>query len=115
MIVASLKNYRISPRKVRIVADMIRGKKVLDAQVILTHAAKKAKHPLADLVASAVANAKNNFKLEGDQLFVKEIRVDQGFVLKRQMPVSRGRSHPIMKRTSHVKLVLAPIVDKSKK
>jgi large subunit ribosomal protein L22 len=107
MITASLKNYRISPRKVRLVADMIRGKKVVDAEAILAFAIKKAKSPLGDLLDSAIANAKNNFKLEKDNLYVKEIMVNQGYVLKRSMPVSRGSAHPIKKRTSHVRLVLA--------
>jgi large subunit ribosomal protein L22 len=112
MITASLKNYRISPRKVRVVADMIRGKSAVLANEILLHADKKAKKPLNDLLASAVANAKHNFKLEVDSLFVKEIRVDQGYVLRRSMPVSRGSAHPIAKRTSHVSITLAPIVAK---
>jgi len=114
MITASLKNYRISPRKVRVVADMIRGKSVTDAQGILIHALKKAKSPLNDLLASAVANAKNNFQIDGG-LFVKEIRVDQGIVMKRHRPVSRGSAHPIKHRTSHVSITLAPIVEKAKK
>lgn len=108
MINASLKNYRISPRKIRIVADMIRGKSVSEARVILSNVGKKAKHPLGDLLDSAIANSKHNFKLDGENLFVKEIRVDQGYVLKRSMPVSRGSAHPIKKKTSHVNLVLAP-------
>ncbi len=107
MINASLKNYRISPRKVRVVANLIRGKSVFDANNILTHAQKKAGGPLNDLLASAIANAKNNFNIESENLFVKEIRVDQGFVLKRSRPVSRGSAHPIKKRTSHVRIVLA--------
>lgn len=106
MITASLKNYKISPRKVRVVADMIRGKNVLLAKNILTGAAKKAKHPLHDLLDSAIANASNNHKLDVDTLFVKEIRVDQGIVMKRSMPVSRGSAHPIKKRTSHVYISL---------
>lgn len=106
MITASLKNYRITPRKVRLVADMIRGKKVTDAEAILDFVLKKAKSPLGDLLDSAVANAKNNFKLEKENLYVKEIAVNQGYVLKRSMPVSRGSAHPIKKRTSHVRLVL---------
>lgn len=108
MITASLKNYRISPRKVRVVADMIRGKNVIQAKDILTYVIKKAKSPLSDLLDSAVANALHNHKIEKADLFVKEIRVDQGFVLKRSMPVSRGSAHPIKKRTSHVSIVLAP-------
>lgn len=109
MITASLKNYRIAPRKVRLVADMIRGKGALQAKLILGSAAKQAKHPLADLLDSAIANAKNNFQIDADKLTVKEIRVDQGVVLKRIMPVSRGSAHPIKKRTSHVSIVLAPV------
>ncbi|MDQ2933209.1 MAG: 50S ribosomal protein L22 [bacterium] len=107
MITASLKNYRITPRKVRIVADMIRGKNVILAKSILANAMKKAKHPLHDLLDSAIANALNNHKIEAENLFVQEIRVDQGFVMKRSMPVSRGSAHPIKNRTSHVKLTLA--------
>jgi len=107
MITASLKNHRITPRKVRLVADMIRGKKVTDAQAILAFVLKKAKSPLGDLLNSAIANAQNNFKLDKDTLYVKEIMVNQGHVLKRSMPVSRGSAHPIKKRTSHVRLVLA--------
>lgn len=115
MINASLENYRISPRKVRLVADMIRGKGVAEAKIILEHALMKARHPLSDLLASAVANASHNFKIDKDNLFVKEIRVDQGYVLKRSMPMSRGSAFPIKKRTSHVSLVLAPITARTKK
>jgi large subunit ribosomal protein L22 len=115
MITAYLKNYRISPRKMRIVADMIRGKNAIEAQTILVHALRKAKHPLSALLDSAMANATNNHKTEKDNLFVKEIRVDQGYVLKRSMPVSRGSAHPIKKKTSHVSIVLeerAPVTGK---
>jgi large subunit ribosomal protein L22 len=106
MITASLKNYRISPRKVRVVADMIRGKGVAQAAVLLLNATKKAKHPLNDLLASAVANASHNHKIEAENLFVKEIRVDQGYVLARSMPMARGSAFPIKKRTSHVSITL---------
>ena len=108
MITASLRNYRITPRKVRLVADMIRGKSVSQAMTILAYADKKAKSPLVGLLNSAVANAKNNFKIEKDGLIVKEIRVDQGYVLKRSRPMSRGSAFPIKKRTSHVSIILAP-------
>lgn len=116
MITASLKNYRISPRKFRVVADLIRGKGAAQACDILLYAEKKARGPLGNLLNSAIANAKHNFQLEKDSLFVKEVRVDQGYVLKRSMPVSRGSAHPIKKRTSHVSLTLAPVqvVKKSK-
>lgn len=115
MITASLKNYRISPRKVRLVADMIRGKKVSDAKAILTFATKKAKGPIHDLLDSAIANASHNHKIEADKLFVKEIRVDQGFVLARSLPMARGSAFPIKKRTSHVSIVLSENISRSKK
>jgi large subunit ribosomal protein L22 len=108
MINASVKNFRISPRKVRLVANMIRGKSVIEAEIILANALKRAKSPIADLLQSATANASHNHQISKDTLFVKEIRVDQGYVLKRSMPVSRGSAHPIKKRTSHISLVLAP-------
>ena len=114
MITASRKNYRISPRKVRVVADMIRGKKVTDARNILINVVKKAGTPLADLLDSAVANASHNHKIDKDTLFVSEIRVDQGYVLKRSQPMARGSAFPINKRTSHVKITLAPVREKSK-
>jgi large subunit ribosomal protein L22 len=112
MVTASLKNYRISPRKVRVVADMIRGKTVSQARIILTEGTKKARHPLADLIDSAVANASNNHKLDKDDLFVKEIRVDQGVTMKRHMPVSHGSAHPIKLRCSNVSIILAPLAKK---
>ncbi len=108
MITASLQNYRISPRKVRIVADMIRGKRVDLAQMILDTANKKARHPISALIDSAVANASHNFKIEKTGLIVKEIRVDKGYTLKRSIPMSRGSAFPIKKRTSHVSIILAP-------
>ena len=115
MITASLKNTRIAPRKIRVVADMIRGKTVAQAKIILSLADKKGRHPIADLIDSAVANASHNFKIGGEGLIVKEIRVDQGFVMKRSMPVSRGSAHPIKLRNSHVSIVLAPAVEKTNK
>ncbi len=115
MITASLKNYRISPRKVRLVANMIRGKSVVQAENILTGAVKKATSPLSDLLASAIANASHNHKIEKDMLFVQEIRVDQGYVLKRSRPMARGSAYPIKKRTSHVSITLAPIGEKKMK
>jgi len=112
MITASLKNYRISPRKVRVVADMVRGKNVAEAKAILGAAAKKARHPLAALIDSAIANASHNFKIANEGLFIKEIRVDQGYTLKRSQPMSRGSAFPIKKRTSHVTVTLAPTAAK---
>ena len=114
MITASLKNYRISPRKFRVVADMIRGKKVVEAKAILMNATKRAKNPLVKLIDSAISNAEHNFKADKNSLFVKKISVDQGYILKRSMPMSRGSAFPIKKRTSHVNIVLDTKIIKKK-
>ena len=116
MITASLKNYRQSPRKVRSVANLVRGKSVESALDTLNFLSKKAADPLYGLLLSAIANAKNNFNIEKEALVIKELRVDAGYILKRRMPRARGSAFPINKRTSHVLLVLAPKAEeKSKK
>ena len=102
MITAKLNDYRQSPRKVRLVANLVKGKKIEDAKNTLTFLIKRAAKPLSDLIDSAVANASHNFNIPADQLFVKEFRVDEGVVLKRRMPRARGMAFPINKRTSHV-------------
>ena len=112
MINASLKNYRQSPRKMRGVANIIKGKPVSYALDTLAHINKKAGDPLYALLASAVSNAKNNFNMEKDNLIVKDIRVDGGLILKRNMPRARGMAYRINKRTSHVNITLAPKVVK---
>jgi large subunit ribosomal protein L22 len=103
---AFLKNYRQSPRKVRLVADLIKGKDVAQAGVALDILAKRASTPIKKLLDSAVANAVNMGNNKED-LFVKEVRVDKGVVMKRMMPRAMGRGARINKRTSHVVLVLA--------
>lgn len=108
MITASLKNYRQSPRKMRLIANLVRGKSVVQASDILHSLNKKAATPFSHLLKSAIANAKNNHNLEKDGLIIKELRVDAGYTLKRRMPRARGVAYPINKRTSHVKMVLAP-------
>ncbi len=107
MVTASLQNYRQSPRKVRLVANLIKGKRVPEALSTLKFVTKRATSPLARLVSSAAANAKNNFNLNPETLFIKEMRVDVGATLKRRMSRARGMAYPINKRTSHVTLVLA--------
>lgn len=107
MVTAELNNYRQSPRKVRLVADSVRGKKVSVALTTLSFVPKRAAEPVKKLIESAVANAKHNFKLNPEDLYIKSIVVDPGFVMKRWMPKWRGTAHPIRKRTSHVKVVLA--------
>ena len=115
MINASLKNYRQSPRKVRVVANLVRGKSVENALNTLSFLSKKASDPLYGLLMSAIANAKNNFNIEKDSLMIKEIRVDAGVTLKRRMPRARGSAFPINKRTSHVNLVLVPKAENKEK
>lgn len=107
MITARLTNYRQAPRKMRLVANAIRGKKVQDAFTQLALITKKATDPLAKLLKSAMANAVSQ-GLETADLIVREIRIDGGIVMKRSMPRARGSAYPIRKRTSHVILVLAP-------
>lgn len=102
-----LKNYRQSPRKVRLIADLVRGKSVNKSLTILTFTPKRASGAMKKLIASAVSNAKNNFKVDSDKLYIKEITVDDGITLKRIRPVSRGRAHRIRKRTSNIKVELA--------
>ena len=104
---AFLKNYRQSPRKVRLVATLVKGKKVTDALSELDFLAKRAGFPIAKLLLSAIANAKTNFNIEKENLMVKELRVDKGIVMKRMMPAAMGTGHRINKRTSHITLVLA--------
>lgn len=103
---ALLKNHRQSPQKVRLVADAVRGKKVFDALTTLSVMPKRAATPVMKLIESAVANAKNNDKVDASELIIKEISVDDGVTLKRWRPKWRGTAHPIRKRSSNVKVVL---------
>ncbi len=109
---AKLNNYRQSPRKVRLVADTVRGKKVLDAITALSFVPRRSALPIQKLLASALANAKN-LSLSPENLVVKEIRVDGGATLYRSRPRSRGMANPIRKRTSHISITLASSKKKS--
>ena len=111
---AFLKNYRQSPRKVRLVAGLIRGKNVAQAVAELDFLAKRAGLPIKKLLLSAVANAKN-MGVEVENLYIKELRVDKGITMKRMMPAAMGSGHPINKRTSHVNILLAERVVAVKK
>lgn len=106
---AYLKNNRQSPRKVRLVADLIKGKTVPEALVQLEVSDKKASDALKTLLNSAIANAKESKGLSAENLMVKDVRVDAGIVMKRSMPRARGSAYPIKKRNSHVSLVLEEI------
>ena len=103
---AFLKNYRQSPRKLRLVARAIAGKSVSDALAILSVTTKAAVVPLRKLLASGIRNAENNDHALRDNLFVKELRVDAGPTLKRMTPRARGSGAAIKKRTSRIMLVL---------
>ena len=104
---AHLKHARISPRKVTIVCDLIRGKGTNEAMAILRHTPKAASELLIKLLGSAVANAENNFDMDGENLYVSEVFADPGPTLKRGMPRARGRYDRILKRTSHITVVVS--------
>lgn len=99
---ASARNIRISPRKVRVVIDLVRGKSVNEALTLLKFIPKRASEPIAKVIASAAANAEHNFSLNKENLVVSEAFVDQGPTLKRFHPRQRGQAFPILKRTSHI-------------
>jgi large subunit ribosomal protein L22 len=107
---AKLRNLHIAPRKVRLVADMIRGKKVEQASSILNFTVKGASLPLFKLLKQAMANAKNNFQMDPNNFFIFKITVDEGPKQKRWMPRARGQAYEIQKKTSHITLVLEEIV-----
>ena len=104
---AVLKTARISPRKVSIVLDLVRGKDLQTALAIVKHTPKAACEYLVKLLDSAAANAENNFNMDGNSLYVKECFVCPGPIIKRMRAVSKGRGHRILKRTSHITVVLA--------
>jgi large subunit ribosomal protein L22 len=110
-----LKYLRISPRKVRLVADLIRGMNVEDARIQLKFLSKRSSEPLLKLLNSAIANAQNNFGLEKNNLYISEMLVNDGPTLKRWRPRAMGRSAGIKKRTSHIIMVLDKKVAKKDK
>jgi large subunit ribosomal protein L22 len=103
---ATLKKFRQSPRKVRAVADMIRGRRVGDALSILRFQERKAAKMLGKVLNSAIANATENDSADADKLVVRQVSIDPGPVDKRWLPRSMGRANRINKRTSHVTIVV---------
>jgi len=103
---AVAKYVRIAPRKVRVVMDLIRGKSVAEAFAILKFTPKAGAEVLEKVLKSAVANAENNFDMDTDLLYVKTAFVDEGPTLKRIHPRSRGQAFKILKRTSHVTVIV---------
>ncbi len=112
---ASAKHIKMSPRKVRLVVDVARGKTVDDALDQLKFVKKLAVKPIVKLINSAVASAKHNFEIERDNLKITEIRVDEGTTLHRWKPRAFGKASPIRKRASHISLVLAEIKESGEK
>lgn len=106
---AELNFLRMSPRKVRLTADMIRGKKVADALNIVKFSSRWAAKPIAKLLQSAIANAVHNFNLQKDSLCIKTIRVNQGPMLKRWSARAFGRASKIQKKTSHIIIILGEL------
>lgn len=98
---------RISPKKVNLVADLVRNKPVQAAIDFLKFTPKRSAKPLMETIKSALANAEQNFKQKASDLYVTKIIVNEGTHLKRSRPVSRGRSHPILKKTSHITVELS--------
>lgn len=103
---AFLKNYRQSPRKVRLVASLVKGKPVAQALLELSYLPKRAAAPLEKLLKSAVSNAKKD-GLTAEDLIVKSFTVDKGLVMKRMMPRARGSAAQILKKMSHITLELS--------
>ena len=104
---AIARTVRMSPRKARIVVDLIRGKSVAQAQAILMATPKAASPLLSKLVKSAAANAENNFNMDPDKLYVSATYATPGPILKRMMPRAQGRGYRINKRTSHITVVVS--------
>jgi large subunit ribosomal protein L22 len=112
--VAKLRNYPTSPRKMRLIADLIRGQRVNNALSILKYNAKFGATAVEKLLISAISNWKlknEEIRLEDADLYIKEIRVDGGRMLKRLRPAPQGRAHRIRKRSNHVTLVVDSSVD----
>lgn len=103
---AIAKTVRIAPRKVRLVIDLIRGKKISDAVSILRHTPKGASVVVEKVVKSAVANAVNNNQMDQSLLYIKKAYVDEGVTMKRYLPRAKGSANTILKRTSHITIVL---------
>ncbi len=112
---AIAKGVRISPRKVAVVAALVRGRSVADAIVILNHTPRRSALAVRKAVESARANAENNHNLKPDTLMITEIRVNNGPSLKRYRPASHGRALPFQRRSSHIYVTVDGEVRASKK
>jgi large subunit ribosomal protein L22 len=115
LVEAKLRYARISPRKFRMVADLIRGLSVKEAEDVLRFTVKRPARPMLKLLNSVTANAKNNFNIEKENLYIAEVKVDGGPMMKRFMPQARGVVHQIQKKTSHVYIRLEKIREEEEK
>lgn len=104
---STAKTVRYTPRKVRLVLDMVRGKSVEEALAILQFTPNQAAGAVAKVVKSAAANAVHNNKLDADKLYIKACFADEGVVMKRFMPRAKGNAAQILKRTSHITVVVS--------
>ncbi|MDL2292358.1 50S ribosomal protein L22 [Acholeplasma sp. OttesenSCG-928-E16] len=104
---AIAKTIRITPRKARLVIDLIRGKNIKEAEAILMFTPRAASPIISKVLKSAVANAEHNLNLNADDLYVKECYVSEGVRIKRMMPRAKGQGDIIQKRTSHITVVVA--------
>jgi large subunit ribosomal protein L22 len=106
LVKAFARDLHIAPRKMRLVTNLVKGMNAVDAIVQLQHAEKKASPMLIKLIQSAIANAKNNFSLDPEHLYIKSITADMGKVMKRYFPRARGSAFQIRRKMSHVNIVL---------
>jgi len=106
LVTAKLNQLRMSPRKVRLVTDLVCGRKVSLALAQLENMTKDAALPVLKLLRSAIANAKHNYKMKEEDLRIKNITVDGGAILYRWMPRAMGRATPIRKRSSHITITI---------
>lgn len=106
---AYLKYFRIAPRKTRLVAELVKGMPVNAALIQLSIALKRPAHALLKLLKSAISNAKVNFQISPENLYIKEFKVDEAPMFKRRMPRARGRATVIRKRRSHITVILAEL------
>jgi len=107
MVKAKISHLRVAPRKVRLVADLVRGKKIAQALDILRFTKRGCATDLSKLLKSALSNANVKGGIDVDKLYVHRLTVDQGPILKRSLPRARGSASPIQKKTSHVTVILA--------
>ncbi len=115
LVEAKVKYIRMAPRKVRLVADTVRGMNAEEAQKVLHFIVKRSTNPVLKLLNSAIANAEHNFNMKKENLYIAEIKVDGGPIIKRFRPRARGSTSAIQKKTSHISIKLAEIKEKEGK